>query len=122
MVVNAVRNEKLLVLGPTIELFDQRISSSPSGSPWASAVSCLCGEPYPIWLSKTMNVGRPFVCWKTFERIFDSAEIVGIADAQNIPAVSEKTRGHVFGECNIRVPFDADVIVVVDPTEVIETR
>src|SRR4029453_17338206 len=66
--------------------------------------------------------GPAFRLLENFERIFDAAYVVGIADAQNIPAVSEKTRGHVFGECNIRVPFDADVIVVVDPAEVIEAE
>src|SRR4029077_8529115 len=56
------------------------------------------------------------------ERLFDSVNVVGIADAQNVPAVSEKTRGHVFGECDVRVPFDADVIVVPDPAEIIQTE
>ena len=54
-----------------------------------------------------MNVGRPFVCWKYRERLFDSVNVIGIADAQNVPAVGEKTRGHVFGERDVRVPFDA---------------
>ncbi len=27
-----------------------RISSSPSGDPWAAAVSVLCGEGQPMWL------------------------------------------------------------------------
>src|SRR4029077_6236499 len=56
------------------------------------------------------------------ERLFDSINVIGIADAQNIPAVGKKTRGHVFGKCDVRVPFDADVIVVPDPAEVIETE
>src|SRR6478752_5855430 len=56
------------------------------------------------------------------ERLFDSANVIGVANAQNVPAVSEKTRSHVFGECDVRVPFDADVIVVVDPAQAIETE
>src|SRR6476660_10626110 len=59
---------------------------------------------------------------ENFERLFDSVNVIGIADAQDVPAVSEKARGHVFGECNIRVPFDADVIVVPDPAENIQTE
>src|SRR5438067_2628307 len=57
---------------------------------------------------------------ENFERVFDSANVIGIADAQNVPAVSEKARGYIFGERDVRVPFDADVIVVVDPAEIIE--
>src|SRR6478752_4049478 len=56
------------------------------------------------------------------ERLFDSANVIGVANAQNVPAVSEKARGHVFGECDVRVPFDADVIVVPDPAEIIQTE
>src|SRR5437868_4860392 len=55
-------------------------------------------------------------------RVFDSANVIGIADAQNVPAVSEKARGYIFSERDVRVPFDADVIVVVDPAEIIETE
>ena len=56
------------------------------------------------------------------KRLFDSANVIGIADAQNVPAVSEKTRGHVFGECDVRVSFDADVVVVPDPAEIIQAE
>src|SRR5262249_56956074 len=66
---------------------------------------------------------RPaFRLLENFERLFDSANVIGIANAQNVPAVSEKTRGHVFSECYIRVPFDADVVVVPDPAEIIEAE
>src|SRR5882724_13404025 len=66
--------------------------------------------------------GPAFRLLENFERLFDSTNVIGIADAKAVPAVSEKTRGHVFGERNVRVPFDADVIVVVDPAEIIETE
>src|SRR4029077_11487352 len=56
------------------------------------------------------------------ERLFDSANVIGVADAQNVPAVGEKTRGHVLGESDVRVPFDADMIVVPDPAKIIQTE
>src|SRR4030095_11873351 len=56
------------------------------------------------------------------ERLFDSGNVIGIADSNNVPAVGEKARGHVFGECDVRVPFDADVIVVPNPAEIIQTE
>src|SRR6478672_3112123 len=66
--------------------------------------------------------GPAFRLLEYHERLFDSVNVIGIADAQNVPAVSEKTRGHVFGECDVRVPFDADVIVVPNPAEIIQTE
>src|ERR1051325_6902759 len=66
--------------------------------------------------------GPAFRLFENRERLFDSVNVIGIADAQDIPAVSEKTRGHVFGERDVRIPFDADVIVVPDPAEIIQAE
>src|SRR6476469_185526 len=66
--------------------------------------------------------GPAFRLLEYHERLFDSVNVIGIADAQNVPAVGEKTRGHVFGERDVRVPFDADVIVVPNPAEIIQTE
>src|ERR1043166_5481353 len=62
---------------------------------------------------------RPFECRKC---LFDSVNVIGIPNAQDVPAVGYKTRSHVFGECDVRVPFDTDVIVVPDPAEIIQTE
>src|SRR6476619_286341 len=66
--------------------------------------------------------GPSFRLLECRERLFDSVKVIGIADAQNVPAVGEKTRGYIFGECDVRVPFDADVVVVPDPAEIIQTE
>src|SRR5215510_6175553 len=51
---------------------------------------------------------------------FDSIEIVGIPDANDVPPVAKEPRSDVFGERDIRLAFDGDVIVIVDPAQVIE--
>src|SRR6476660_5126874 len=66
--------------------------------------------------------GPAFRLLENREGLFDSVNLIGIADAQDVPAVGEKTRGHVFGERDVRVPFDADVVVVPDPAEIIQTE
>src|SRR5207247_316570 len=43
-------------------------------------------------------------------------------DPQNVPSVSQEPGGNVLGEGDARVPFDGDVIVVVDPAELVETQ
>src|SRR5580704_17545353 len=50
----------------------------------------------------------------------DSIEIVGIANTNHVPSVSQKPSRHVFGERDVGLAFDGDVIVVVDPAEVVE--
>src|SRR6185295_7474351 len=66
--------------------------------------------------------GPAFRLFEYRERPFDSVNVIGIADAQDVPAVSEKARGNVLGEGDVRGPFDADVVVVPDPAEIIQTE
>ena len=54
------------------------------------------------------------------ERILDALEIVGIADPQHIPMIGEEARGDVLGEGDAGLAFDGDVIVVVDPAQIVE--
>src|SRR5215467_11720613 len=57
---------------------------------------------------------------KDLERLFDAADIVCIADSQNIPSVGDESSLNVFGERDARVAFDRDVIVVVNPAEIVK--
>ena len=75
-----------------------------------------------MWLSRMMKVGRPFVFWKDLQGVLDAVDIVGVAHAQDIPAVAEKPGSDVLGEGDARVAFDRDMVVVVDPAEVIQAQ
>src|SRR5215475_5625830 len=69
------------------------------------------------------NKGGPtFRLFEYCERLFDSVNVIGIANSQDVPAVSKEARGHVFGEGDVCTPFDADVVVVPDPAEIIQTE
>jgi hypothetical protein len=59
---------------------------------------------------------------KDVERLLDALEVVGVADAQDVPAVSQKSRLDVLGKGDARFTFDSDAIVVVDPTQIIEAQ
>src|SRR2546425_7467870 len=56
------------------------------------------------------------------EGVLDATGIVGIADPQNVPSVSQEPGRYVFREGDARVAFDGDVIVVVDPAEIVEAQ
>ena len=56
------------------------------------------------------------------KRILDPLDVVGIADPQHVPLVGKKARRDVLGEGDVRVAFDGDVVVVVDPAQVVETE
>src|SRR5205085_8593117 len=54
------------------------------------------------------------------ERTLEHRQVVGVADANDVPPIRDEPRGDVFAEAPLRVALDADLVVVVDPAEVIE--
>src|SRR5262249_20966668 len=54
--------------------------------------------------------------------VLDTIQIVSIRHADDIPSVSEKAPGHIFSEGDVGLAFDGDVIVVVNPAEVVELQ
>jgi hypothetical protein len=66
--------------------------------------------------------GAIFGLVKDVEGVLDALDVIGVADAQHIPAVSQKSRLDVLCKGDARLTLDGDVIVVVDPAKVIETQ
>ncbi len=56
------------------------------------------------------------------ERILDLLPTVGIADPQHVPAICEAAYRHILREGDARVALDGNVVVVVDPTQVVEAE
>ena len=75
-----------------------------------------------MWLSRMMNVGRPLVSPEDLQSVLDAIDVVGVADAQDVPAVTQEPGGDVLREGDARVAFDGDVVVVVDPAEVVQAQ
>src|SRR5258708_23839339 len=67
--------------------------------------------------------GRTALCLlKDIERVLDSIDVVCVANAQNIPTVTQESGGDVLAEGDPGVAFDRDVVVVVNPAEMIESE
>ena len=69
-----------------------------------------------------ISVGRSVVLLERLERALEHLQVVGVADARDVPAVADEARGHVLAERQRRVALDGDVVVVVDPAEVGELQ
>src|ERR1700741_2291573 len=59
---------------------------------------------------------------KALESLFDPVDVIRITDAQHVPTVGEEPTCNVFGERDARVAFDRDVIVVVNPPQIVEPK
>jgi hypothetical protein len=66
--------------------------------------------------------GAAFRLPKDLERLFDAINVVGIANSQDIPSISNESCLNVFGKRDARVAFDRDVIVVVNPAQIVEAE
>ena len=64
-------------------------------------------------------VGRAL---ERLQRPLEHVDIIGVGHADNVPAVAEEARGHIFGEGDVGVAFDGDVVVVVDPAKVVQLQ
>src|SRR5215469_5552822 len=67
-------------------------------------------------------------CWAAFglledtQCVLNAIDIIGVSDAQHVPAIGEETRCNIFREGNAGVAFNRDVVVVPDPAEAIEPK
>jgi hypothetical protein len=77
----------------------------------------LCGDPIENNQRRAV-----FGLAKGGERVGNARKVVGIGDVQHVPMVGGKARGDVFGEGDTGLAIDGDVIVVVNPTKIIEAE
>src|SRR5208282_4397239 len=66
--------------------------------------------------------GPTFGSSKNLKGLFNEVNIIRVTHPQDIPAIAEKPGGDVFGEGDAGCPFDGDVVVVVNPAEVVEAE
>src|SRR6476660_2451191 len=59
---------------------------------------------------------------KRRQGLLDTHNVVSVTDVQYVPAIAGETSGDIFGERQPRAAFYRDVVVVVDPTQIIETK
>ncbi len=56
------------------------------------------------------------------ERLVDRLDVIGVADARNIPTVACEAGSNVFAEGQVGGPFNGDPVAVVDPAQVWELQ
>src|SRR6478672_13471667 len=63
---------------------------------------------------------RILVPVKKLGRLIQPLQIVDIADAVHVPAISEETRRNIVAESEVGVSFDRDAVAVVKPAKISE--
>ena len=122
MLAHAVGHQELRVLGPAVGAFGE------ADFLLAQRLAVRCGRVLLVRraiadMAVQNDEGRaPLRLAKDVQRVLDALDVVGVADAQHVPAIAQEAGGDVLGEGDARVAFDRDVVVVVDPAEVVEAE
>jgi len=104
MLHDAVVHEELGILRPAIGALGELDLVVAQGSPWAAAVSILCGEPYPMWLSRMISVRPALGLPEGRERVLYALEIVGVAHVQHVPAIGAEAGGDISVKVMLVLP------------------
>src|SRR6516225_5520397 len=73
-----------------------------------------------MWLSTMIRVGRSLVFLNVLNARSKHLQVVSIANARHVPAESDEARRHIIAVRERRVSLDGYVVVIVDPTEIVE--
>ena len=122
VVVDAVGHEKLRVFRPTVITLGE--------FDFFLAEGFAVGFGGVLFVRRTVsdvavehNERRPALGPAEYrEGVIDALNVVGVADPQHIPTVREESGGDIFGKRDAGIAFDGDVVVVPNPTEVIEAE
>src|SRR5215510_2118267 len=122
MVVDAVGHQKLCLLGPAVELLTE--------ADLLVTERLAVGRSRVLFMRRTVTYvavqhderGAVLRLVKDIESVLDARDVVGITDTQDVPAVRQKSRRHVLCKGDACLTFDGDVVVVVDPAQVIEAQ
>ena len=122
VLADTVRDEERRVLGPAVDalreadfLVTERLAVGGGG-----ALSV--GRAVADAAVEDDERGPALGLLKDPERVLDAIDVVGVADAQHVPPVGQEAGRDVLGERQVGAPLDGDVVVVEDPTEVIQAQ
>ena len=75
-----------------------------------------------MWLSRMISVGRPLVLRKTASASSMRSRSLASPTRSTFQPIAEEARRDILGEGDAGVALDGDVVVVVDPAEVVEAE
>src|SRR5262249_42590248 len=117
-----IRNQELRVLGPAVSaLCKTHLVVSERLAVGRRGIVLMRRAVADVAVKD--NKGRPpFGGSESVDRVLDQVEVVRIADAQHIPSVPQETRRDVFGKRELCLAFDRDVVVVVNPAQIVQAK
>ena len=122
VLADAVGNQELRVLGPAVValgkpnlFFAERLAVGLGG------VLLVRGTVADVAVEDEEG-GAALGLPEDLKGVLDAIDVVGVPHPQDVPTVTQEAGRNVLREGDARVPLDGDVIVVVDPAEVVQAQ
>src|SRR5262249_10762368 len=120
VLAHRIGNEKLRALRPPVSAFDKANLVLAQRLAVRRGSVLLVRRAVADMAVQNDEGWAPLGLVKDVQGLRDPVDVVGLADAQNVPSITQEAGGNVLGKGYARVAFDSDVVVVIDPAEVIE--
>src|SRR5262245_2385714 len=122
MLLHPLRNKKFCILRPSLTSFRE---PDLFVAEWLTVSRCgvlLVRGTVPDMAVQNDERRTALRLSEDLQRLLNALTIVCVADPQDVPAIGQETSRDILGECQARTPFDRDVVVVVDPAEIVEAQ
>src|SRR5262249_28109890 len=120
--VDAIRNKKLRIFRPAIGALTQADFIVSKGLAMCRGSVLLVRRTVTYMAVQNDERRAVFRFSKSLESMINPLEVVGVAYTQNVPVVGQKSRLHILRESDARLTLNGDMIVVVNPGEIIEPQ
>src|SRR5262249_56191350 len=115
VLADAVRDQKLCILRPTIAAFGEANLLLPKRVAMSRGGVMLVGRAVADMGVEDDQRRTTLPFPKNAPRLLDAIQIVSIAHAQHVPAVPQKPPGDILPKTQLRRPFEPHPVVSVDP-------
>src|SRR5262249_23132320 len=106
MRINAVRHKKLRVFGPSVSALAEANLVLPERFPVGFRSVLFVGRTVADVAVQDDKSGPLFGLAENVQGVLDAVNVVGIADAQDVPSIGQETTGHILRESELGVAFD----------------
>src|SRR5262249_19526751 len=122
VLTDTVGHEKLSVLGPSVAALGEAALLLAKRLPVGGGGILLVRGAVADVAVENNECGTTRGFSKDPEGVLDAIEVIGVANAQHIPPITEEAGGDILAEGDACIALDGDVIVVIDPAEVVEAQ
>jgi hypothetical protein len=120
--IDPIRNEKLGILRPSVTAFGETDLIVAERFAMGGGGVLLVRGTVPDVAVQHDERGTALRIFEDLESVLDPVNVVRIADPQNVPPITQEPSCDVLCKGNPRAPFNGNVIVVIDPAEIVKPK